>query len=345
MVNQRQKVIDKINRDLNIKKCDSESNESYELRIIYSSLAIWIRMAAYSIVDDELIDDNIGKSKKSIVNKVNIYFKNMIELFPELRMWFYPKDELTNPISAIVNRLVECGELVKVGFKTNLSLPKFEQCYVANNKYVYKGINFDGYDFVSGLIPFYYSSGEETTKKSIFSFYGTHDKKSSELLSCYLKNAKWKNIQQCSYQIFDKHCTGILSKCWKDEYQLSESDITIYKNDFYDFGFIKKKSDKIFISQINEYLIKKNEVRRFMYAIKYNQNNPAIASYKINYSCETVELNLFSALPYREESLLFLFGWPKYNIMDKYNFYFNKSIWPFIEQIIENLGIVLEEKR
>ena len=46
----------------------------------------------------------------------------------------------------------------------------------------------------------------------------------------------------------------------------------------------------------------------------------------------------------KEESILFLFGWPINNISDNFNFIFNLSIWNLIKKILENLHILLIEE-
>lgn len=343
MSNHRECIIERINKDLNIVRFDNESDSCYKSRIIYSSLSLWIRMVTCSVIEHELSNIKHGKSRRYISNKVEAFFENIIELYPEMREWF--DLENMNPVNVIINKLLECGEVVSVGFKTDLKVPISSRCRVSDDLEIYRGLKLEKYEFVTGLTPLYVFSGEDSIEEDVFQFYGVKDKPATKVLYDYMKIAKWNKVEETSYQIFDMHCKDVLSKCWKDDYNLLESEITLYKNAFFDFGFIKKKGNKIYISQISEYFIEKREVRRFMYALKKNNKNQAKAVYKKNNNGEIFELKLFSALPQCEESILFLLGWPKNNITDKYNFYFCKSIWPFIKRIIENLDIILEERR
>jgi hypothetical protein len=77
--------------------------------------------------------------------------------------------------------------------------------------------------------------------------------------------------------------------------------------------------------------------------LKSEVDKSAIAKYKRHIKGELVELKLNNGLPYLEENLLLLLGWPMKNLSDKYNLLFHASVWVFVEKVLKNLNIVLQE--
>lgn len=341
-------IIKRIATDLRIRRAPGEKQECFFSRIVYSALSMWIR---YSTLDEDIFDHSAGKigmSKRYILNKCQTFIDNMIELYPSIESWFYPEKENVNPTEIVRNRLHQCGELVDVGFFTDIALPYYEECSINEKVSVVRGIRSEAISKMTGLAQIKYVEKEDHNSVHLFDFYGVRDKSAISRLDEYLQLAKWNKRTAINGQIFNKYGMKPFSNSWESNCILKDHDISIYRNPMHqqgnrDYCFIKKVNNCIYISQISDYLIDQYEVRRFMYGLKGKVNNPVRAKYKRHDDKKIVELNLFNGLPTREESVLFLLGWPMNNINDKYNLLFNNEVWEFIRKMLCNLNIKLEE--
>ncbi|WP_142414226.1 hypothetical protein [Hathewaya massiliensis] len=344
MIKNNHELLKYINKDLRIRRYKEEEIIQYIARIVYSALGIWIRISA---LDEDIFENNpefSGVSKIHIINRCSIFLDNIIEIYPEIEKWFKPYDSEENPIITIRDRLYKGGELVDVGFNTNLALPTYKECVVNDGISIIRGLNVGNIKISTGLAQLKKATEENTRDiEKIFKFYGLKSKSAKEEVMSYVKNIKWNKIDYYSAEIFNKYSKECFSSCWNSEYKLESGEITLYRHEFYDFGFIKKLDDNIYISQISKYLIDQFEVRRFMYGLKNDVNNSANATYKMEYEKGIVRLNLYNKLPEKEEGILLLLGWPMKDINDKLNLIFHISIWPVVEVILKNLNIDLQE--
>lgn len=337
-------VLVSIVNDLKIQRHDKESRSQYISRIVYSALSMWIRI---STLDEDILEQSpseTGVSKIHIINACKPFLDNMIELYPEIYEWFYPKDSDENPIVIVRDRLYQGGELVHIGFNTDLALPPYQECNVSEEVGIIRGVNRSGFKTVTGLTQL-----TRLEEKAIIDddktleFYCLKKQSAEEILIEYIKNRKWSKKEGISAMIFNKYSNDSFSSCWSNEYKLKNNDISLYRNDFFDFGLIKKTNDSFYMSQIEKYLIEQFEVRRFMYGLKKSVGNSVVARYKHYNKEKLVEINLYNSLPEKEQCILLLLGWPIKHINDILNLLFHSSVWKFVEAILRNLNITLQE--
>lgn len=336
-------ILNRIINDMNIRNYEGEGRNQYISRVVYSALSMWIRV---STLDGDMFQplDKIGVSKIHILNRCQPFLDNMIELYPEIHRWFYPKEDKMNPIVIIRDRLCNGGELVDVGFNTDLALPSYQECVVNNRVGIIRGYTVGYIQKVTGLAQLKVFDQENTMDfEKALEFYSLKDQTAAEVLRTYIKKIKWNKREGINDQVFNKYCENSFSNSWESEYKLKDNDISLYKYGINDFGFVKKTNGSIYISQINQYLIEKFEVRRFMYGLKYEVKNSIVAKYKRHEKAGLVELNLYNGLPSREQNILLLLGWPLQSVSDKYNLLFDESIWLFVQKVLKNLNITLQE--
>ncbi|MEK3984254.1 hypothetical protein MHB77_12730 [Paenibacillus sp. FSL K6-3166] len=341
-------VIKRIADDLKIRKVPEEKQEVFLSRIVYSALSMWIR---YSTLDEDILNQSIGKigvSKIHIYNRCKLFLENMIQMYPTIEKWFYPEDQNTRPIEIVRERLYQGGELVDVGFHTDISLPFYEESLINSNVVVTRGLQSAALNKITGLAQLKHDERENFDPSDTMDFFGLESKSASARVVEYLKLIKWSKRSEINAQVFNKYSMNIFSNSWDADLKLNDHDVTIYRNPLYwqgnrDYGFIKKINNTYYTSQINEYLIEQYEVRRFMYGLKENVGNPVSGKYKRFQDKNLFLLHLSNGLPTKEENILMLLGWPMKNINDKYNFIFDGVVWNFIREILNNLNIKLEE--
>lgn len=336
-------IIDLIAKDLKIKKYNEEKIENYRARVIYSAIGIWIRTVT---LDEDTFHDNYSKagvSKIHIKNRVTPFLENILEIYPEVLNWFeYTRGK--GVIEIIRDRLYKAGELVDVGYETDLSLPIYEECKLNDEYKIIRGMSVDKFNKIIGLGQININNKNEN---DIFEFLGLSNKNSEEILKEYLNNAIWSELKGNDYEYFNKYSQKTLSKCWEKEYCLEDGDITLYRtfSNVYssEYGFVKRNNNKLYFSYITNYFMSNNEIRRFMYALKKISNTSALAYFKHYDESKLTWLKLNNMLPSKEYDILMLIGWPKNNIEDGFNFIIDRSCWSFVEKMLSNLGIILKE--
>ena len=340
----KDEVLKKIINDLNISKHSEEDDITYKARVIYSALALWMKI---SIFDGDILEDDkkgIGQSRKHISIVGEVFLENIIELYPELKSWFYSQEINKNPQDIIIERLIKSGELIKSGFNTNLAIPLYEECLVNRGVKSTRGINSRSIKIHLGLTQIELINEEQKiSNEDILQFYGLDNFTANEILKQYIVNSQWKNRKNITCDIFNKYSKVSFYNSWENDCKLKEGEISVYRENFNDYGFIKKVNGEIYTSQLNTYLVENNEVRRFMYGLKSEVNNNVIAYYKFIDKSDYVELNLKCALPSQEENILLSLGWPKTSITDSMNLIFSTNIWDLIKFILEKLNIVVRE--
>ncbi|MDB8794605.1 hypothetical protein PN290_01475 [Romboutsia sp. 1001216sp1] len=340
----KDEVFKEIINDLKISKYSEEDDVTYKARVVYSALALWMKI---STLDGDILEDDkkgIGQSRKhlSIVGKV--FLENILELYPGLKPWFYSQEANKNPQDIILERLIKSGELIKSGFNTNLAIPLYEECLVNRGVKSTRGINSRNIKIHSGLTQIELVNAEqEINNEDILQFHGLDNFTAKEILKQYVVNSQWKNRKNITCDIFNKYSKVSFYNSWENNYKLKEGEISVYRENFNDYGLIKKVNGEIYTSQFNTYLVENNEVRRFMYGLKSEVNNSVMAYYKFIDRSDCVELNLKCALPSQEENILLSLGWPKTSIADSMNLIFSIHIWDLIKLILEKLNIVVRE--
>lgn len=343
-MNKNSDILKRIISDLKIRRYDDEVKAQYIARVVYSALAMWIR---YSTLDEDIFQQSselVGVSKIHVLNKCKPFLDNMIEIYPEIYEWFYPEKCEENPIGIVRDRLYNGGELVDVGFNTDLALPSYRECGINNGVRIIRGINSYEFQRTTGIAQFKAVNEKDRVDiEKILNFYGFKNKSAQEILNEHIKNIKWSKKEKITVDIFDKYSKESFSNCWNREYKLKDNDISLYKYEFFDFGFVRKLHGNIYTSQIDEYLIEQFEVRRFMYGLKNEVDNSVLARYKKYSDKNLVRLKLCCDLPQKELNILLLLGWPLKNINDRLNLLFHASSWLFVEAVLKNLNIELQE--
>lgn len=106
--------------DMKITKYESESDAQYTQRVLYSALACWIKAAT---LDRDMSEPSAsGASKKHIKEKCTQILEAALDRIPEARGYFYPEDASYDSVTIVRKRLVQNGDIVNVGFDTDMTL-------------------------------------------------------------------------------------------------------------------------------------------------------------------------------------------------------------------------------
>ena len=137
---------DRMAADMGISSYSGEDVNATRSRITYSAIGEWIKASAYdtNIKEGESKDiEEVGATKNHITRKCGKILAAYLDLYPDLRDWYYPAsvDETFNPITEIRSRQLAAGVLVSA-LENSLQFPQEKCAQVADDLYLYRGDTF-----------------------------------------------------------------------------------------------------------------------------------------------------------------------------------------------------------
>ncbi|MPM39412.1 hypothetical protein SDC9_86045 [bioreactor metagenome] len=343
-------LIQQISSDLKISKFIGEEQNDYLNRIIYSAIAMWLIHSTW----DKKFKENysrIGVSKTYLTRKISKLISEYIAIFPSFKDYL---DELTEAQFAAKLREIyeKSGYIVNTGFDEYVlaSSPKVVR---VNDGWLIIRNGFNNVTTkVVGLGTFNkINSISEPCHIDILFYLPKMNAK--KWTTEYIKKLKWADATRLGEetQFFNAKIMKSFSECWVEQFP-DGCDITLYKNNNWDYGFAKKSNLGIVGVKITEWIIGQgnneteklfdNDVRRFMYGLKaINKNEAKAIVYK---KIDHVELKFLNKLPTRELTALQFFGWRRNRFSNETNYIIPYELFDSVKYIIEKLSIVIEEK-
>lgn len=320
-------LITDLNASLKIKKSSCESNELYHARIIYSALSQVLRVASLDITNE-----NGGVSKKHLLTRGKEFLDICLDENKDIVDWFF-EDEKIHPVKKVREELLYARDLINEDGKLFLRQndnkaqihhfvrivdPFFSQNY---NDYCVMG---------NGIYV-----GKEYDQDEGKQFLNVN-----EVYEKFISQAKFKSeIPRGDIQYFDcRLFTNTLYKCWVDS--LGDTSKSVIRKNNID-GYSYYLTDGHMCISIPDWYTRNHGYRRIMYLLRNKNENPVKVRFKI---CgEYVRLALCSKLPDYELHLFRMLGWPVNNINDELNWLFLIDVWEKVVEILEHMGIKMEE--
>lgn len=334
----RGEIISAMAADMNIRKFSSETEQQYIQRVLYSATACWIKAASLDRGPGGS-NDSSGVSKKHIYEKSSQLLDSMLARFPEIKPWFYMEDATEEPLRLIRRRLVQNGDLLNIGFDTNMILA------AKNTKPIsLSAEQIVGVFFCSDI---YYSGVSAIHNKNIENFYSS-DENVIDWFDDFCNSAWWESGKikndTLEYFNYEKNVRNIHS-CWqKDEVNFLNSvrliRITINKT-MYEYYLEKNKNGNFYHHKIDPFLLEIAEHRKMMLALRKKAGVPIPAHISI-YADHAV-LKVWVHLPYEIKVFLESYAWPSRNITDVLEWIFPLSLLEEIKLRLTNLGINITE--
>lgn len=332
----RNEILVAMASDMNITKYESESDAQHIQRVLYSALACWVKAAA---LDRDMSEPAAsGASKKHIKEKCTQILKVALDRVPEARGYFYPEDAPYDSVTVVRKRLVQNGDIVNIGFDTDMTLVPPSVIPLNSNTVQVIGDFFGNGIFYSGI------SALRTTNSSV-------NRENSDIatwLQNYCNSAWWEpgaiTNDSTEYFNYGKQIRNN-SYCWQPtpvDYlqKIRFLRITINKG-MYEYYIEKEKGGSVFHHKIDPFMVEMKEHRRIMLALRKMANNAPIL--KLTKYNDHVKLNLWVNLPSKELTFLESYGWPSRHINDMLEWQIPKCLEDNVKTIFANLGINVEE--
>lgn len=326
--------------DLGISKYENESKRQYCNRALYSALTSWIKAAALDQPVTSQQRDNPGVSRRHLFDKCTAILNEMLKRFPESKPWFESEITEESPIALLLSRLLLHGDILYVGFETNLILAGKNEIILSDRVKCRRGEVLSEGTYYSGIAML-----QKIQKSEIIEHEAV-----TEITTWfweYIKSAWWKKAEIDEdiqyFNAYKKTKNNYL--CWQTEQPEPVNGLwlirrTIYKNG-YEY-FLLRKDEYLYKHQIDSFLQEMGEHRRFMIVMRYIANN-AVPVQAERYS-DHILVKLRSYLPQKESALLEAYAWPHNTAADRLEWDMDEEVWGFIKPHLYHLGLKLTEE-
>ena len=322
---------------MGIFKYENESERQYCNRVLYSAMASWIKAVALDqpVTSEQM--DNPGVSRRHISDKCTAILNEVLKRFPESKLWFESEKTQESPIAFLLSRLLRHGDILQVGFETNLILAGRNETILSDRIKCRKGEVLSEGTFYSGIAML-----QKVQKSEVFEPEAV--KEAAVWFEDYIKSAWWKETEIDDNVQYFNACKRTKNNhlCWQTERPEPVKGVwlirrTIYKNG-YEY-FLIRKDEGLYKHQIDSFLQEMGEHRRFMIAMRYMADN-AVPVQAERYS-DHISLNLRIHLPQKESTLLETYAWPHNAATDRLEWDMDEAVWRFIKPHLYNLGLKL----
>lgn len=333
--------------DLNVRQFASETRSQFINRLLYSAIACWIKTAS---LDDPISLPDLGQSvsrqqiqgvsRRHILERCDRVLTEMLQRFPASKSWFEVRPGDEKSVSLLRSRLIRHGDLLNIGFQTNLILAPESVTLLSSNLECGKGYLLDPSFFYSGIAML-------RKREAECCFKGSDRIDSCEWLGNYIKSVQWKPVSHLEdveyFNPFRKARSNY--RCWQDVTPVPVEGIVFARQkvslSFTEYLLIKPGENTKF-HRIDSFFRETKEYRRFQFALRKLVGNDLTANAKI-YN-DHIHLKLSFDLPEWENRLLESFAWPYSSVSDKLEWDMILPIWFYVKIYLEKLGIAIREE-
>ena len=327
--------------DLGIDRFENESEMGYCSRVLYSAMASWVKAAALDRPVTSIQGDVPGVSRRHIFDKCTTVLNEMLKRYPESRPWFEMEPETGNPIGVLQGRLIRHGDLLQVGFGTNLILAGSSQMPLSGNVECRKGEILLQDTYYSGIAML-----QKIQESIIFKPEPVTDV--TGWFEDFVHFAWWKTegIDK-DVQYFNAYKKSKNNhSCWQSERPKPVEGIWFARRNICQNGYeyyLLRQDEYLYEHRVDPFLQKVSEHRRFMMAMRHMAGNDVPID--VYHYTDHVLVKLRIHLPQKENSLLETFAWPHNSITDKLEWDMGELVWEFVKPHLCGLGIKLIEER
>lgn len=334
-------VVTRMASDLGIDQFTGEPLPQYRRRVVYSAMASWLKTIALDQPLANQEETGLGISLRHLYERSRAVFETICKNDSPLGAWFEPeekpsaKSKTVRPMIRLVSRLINHGDIVNVGFKTNVALSKIHTSRLTSEIESVFGEIMGNDLHYAGVAVIRNRPGE---------FKGETPESAQDWLNAFIHDAWWQTASdRNSWEYF---CPASY-RPWQDSEPSASDGVTLarrrgkerFKKSYEYYLF---KPDVNLFHQIDPFLQKRGCHIRLILALRAQANKQEIASAE-KYD-DHVNLRLSARLPVTENTLLESYAWPIENIDDRYSWSMNIAIWNYIKPYIEALGIQVREK-
>lgn len=326
--------------DLGISRYSTESDTQFHNRVIYSTMACWIKAAC----QDQPVagSRSDGVSRRHIHDKCNNILSAFLRQYHGCTPWFAVEDANNDAVGVLRSRLLRHQELINVGFNTNVALAAEEHICLSDSLEVIHGMLFlpgAGYNGIA-------LTRKPTSDNNVIALPAQNG---SQWFEEYIKSAWWEAFDvshEENLEYFNpRKTTSNMYKCWEsiipkttDRYVIARRPVNVTSHEYL---LLNTQTGKM--HRIDPVLTDFGEHRRFMFALRTAVNNPIPC--QITKCQNYIHLKMRAYLPAKETQLLETFAWPHNSINDRLEWDMTIPVWNYIGPFLSALGMAVREEK
>ena len=336
----REQMIAAMAKDLKIKKYLTETQAQFETRALYSAIACWMKSTALDRPLTSEANKELGVSKRHLLDTCSRIFHEYLCRFPASQAWFLPDTNSDDPLAIIRQRLYQSGDLINIGFKTNVTLSKPSTLFLTDILVQKTGIVFDERVRYSGIATI-------MNERLIPTAVADPVKVASDWFSEFVKAAWWTpGSAEENIEYFNPHkSVNNFSSGWQTNRPDSVLGFTLKRRVInklsYEYIIEKSINGRIYSHRLDPYLQKTHEYRRILFALRKMAHNPVVITAGTFH--DHVHLKMRVYLPDEEYALLETFAWPHHSIEDRLEWDMDKDVWEYVQMKLSCLDVEIEE--
>ena len=332
-------MIDRIAIDLGVYRFAEEPLSQYTSRVIYSAMACWIKAIAQDKPVGYQENAPSGISRRHIFERSHTILGTMIKMFPEIKEWFDLSAENDDPVNLVRTRLINHGDLLNVGYGSNLTLSSVHSCQVTSTLETVYGKTIEDGLLYSGIASLRYKEA---------SGYNPEIENVKEWMKSYLGDVFWSHDlpDPSQVQYFNPLSSAKNNyEAWQESLEKKDDKVVLIrtavnKNSY--VYYLLKPNEKI-VHRIDPFLQEQGFHIKAMCALRsQSKNNTTATVTKYN---NHIKIRLNAILPLRESIMMESYAWPVKRINDRLEWVMGFSVWNHIRPYIEALDIhIMEEE-
>lgn len=332
-----------IAKDMKIRHFSKEDENDFIRRVIYSALSEWVKASTFDRkIDDQEGVTEVGCTKHHITRKCGDILEGFFEVYPQAESYFFPDDEKDpKPIKEIQKRLFLGGILVS-GENNTVQLSQEKYGFLSEHLFFERGNFFKIGKQVSGLGCYSNAISEDIPIRQIDELYFIPNETAEETVHSFynLMKGKFENISNIPeyWKFFDFLSKRSFHNSWVSHFK-EEGKTTVYNNtnNPLDYGFVKYSNGKLSIAKLPNYIAETKEFRRILFGLRAIENNPCQA--KLTLNSDSVNVEFYTSLPQREQTLLYMMAWPVRTMYDRTQYIAPIEFLPTIKKMLNNLNV------
>ncbi len=328
------KLLQEIARELNILQGNSESEESYKSRIVYSAIG---HMSLASLYDVDEYEDKI--SVQHFRNRAETLYDSYLSMFPELKRVFAIETEKFS--ESVYGIFINAGCIYHE--PNRITASAFRTAKSSGITFA-RGTPLNRKIFLSGLGE--YLTNDPGSSVTVPELFGLQRMSLSELWRKMTANIQWREINPPADSQYLRKIPPFSRGYFKDQPD-NDGKISILRtktNGAYLYYFYTYRDNKFLGMQIPSWQADKGEYRLLSNCCINSDGNLPTSFYRSDNNI--VHLTLEYLYPPSVMNMIKLYSWPEhYNPFSSFKFILSRDVFFAVKSELEGLGYSFNEEK
>lgn len=337
-------LLDRISKELGIKKGLEESDNSYKARIVYSAVGRQGYASLWDKMDFGLEESDNTISIQRLKSRMNGLFTSYFNMYPDVEK-LYHYDELSELIDEMYLNMLYGGYLLHKNYRLAPSLPSVAR---GSDICLSRGLPLSQKQSVSGIGTFCLGDLEEYPHKTIAEMFNLSTDTLSEFYNSIVCKADWKKADYDGKRQYHVNKAPFSKGYWSDN-PIKDGSISLLRignnsGDFQYYLYRYDENQKLMISVLPKWMFfHKHSYRCVSNSILKMRGTLPPTDYKLDGPVVYLSIQYLYSL--NELNLIKLYSWPGDSFIRPSDFkrVMDKNVFMLLKQELETKGYMFKE--